>query len=509
MATLYVNPGTGSDSASGSQSAPFKTVSRALQQAPSGTIIQLAAGTYSAASGEAFPLQIPAGVKVIGSETNKGSTVLIQGSGKFVSPTAAGQNVTVLLAEGAELRGATVTNGDTRGTGVWIESVAATVANCTLSKSKREGVFATGSAKPAIFDSVFIENVGNGLAMAGSAKGEIRRNKFQNTGYGIAIQDNAAPLIAENQILENRSGIVLSGDSRPILRKNRIEKNVQDGLTVTVKSLPDIGTGQDAGGNIWLDNGQFDLQNATSFKILSVGNQLTATRVKGLVDFSGTATPTPSPTPTPTPSPTPTPTPSPTPTPTPGGVKFSDISGNWGKDFIERLAAKNIVSGFPDGTFKPNDSLTRAQYAALLAKAFELTPRRAGTNFKDVAADFWGKDAIEKANKGGFVAGFPDGTFRPNQNLTRAEAIVSLVNGLQLTGGNLNAVSVYGDRAQIPSYATDEVATATERKIVVNYPNRNQLSPMREINRAEICALIYQALVAIGRADAINSPYIV
>ena len=173
------------------------------------------------------------------------------------------------------------------------------------------------------------------------------------------------------------------------------------------------------------------------------------------------------------------------------------------------MAAKDIVSGFPDGTFKPNDSLTRAQYAALLAKAFELTPRRAGTTFKDVAADFWGKEAIDKANKGGFVAGFPDGTFRPNQNLTRTEAIVSLVNGLQLTGGNLNAVSVYGDRAQIPSYATDELATATERKIVVNYPNRNQLSPMREINRAEICALIYQALVAIGRADAINSPYIV
>ncbi|HLO49704.1 MAG TPA: DUF1565 domain-containing protein, partial [Kamptonema sp.] len=87
MATLYVNPGTGSDSASGGQSTPFKTLSRALQQAPSGTIIQLASGTYSSASGEAFPLQIPAGVKVVGSEANKGSTVLIQGSGKFVSPT--------------------------------------------------------------------------------------------------------------------------------------------------------------------------------------------------------------------------------------------------------------------------------------------------------------------------------------------------------------------------------------------------------------------------------------
>jgi hypothetical protein len=83
------------------------------------------------------------------------------------------------------------------------------------------------------------------------------------------------------------------------------------------------------------------------------------------------------------------------------------------------------------------------------------------------------------------------------------------VNGLQLTGNNLNAVSVYSDRAQIPSYAIDEIATATERKMVVNYPNRTQFSPLRDISRAEICALVYQALVAVGRAEAINSPYIV
>ncbi|MEG4345828.1 DUF1565 domain-containing protein [Microcoleus sp. A003_D6] len=492
MATLYVNSTTGSDSAAGSQSAPFKTIARAIGRAASGTTIQLAPGTYSAASGEQFPLEIPSGVKVIGNEANKGSGTLIQGSGKFVSPTAAGQNITILLANNSELRGVTVTNLDSRGTGVWIESTAPTVANCTFTQCKREGIFATGTANPAILDNIFVENSAAGVITAGTAKGVIRRNVFQKTGFGISLQAQSAPLIADNQILENRSGIVLAGESKPILRKNRIEKNTEDGLTAVGKSLPDIGTAQDLGGNIFRDNGEFDLQNATGVKIFAVGNQLNSARVKGLFELGNV-----------------TPTPTPAPTPTPGGVKFSDISTHWAKDFIDRLAKMNIVSGFPNGTFKPDESLTRAQYAALLAKAFELVPRREATVFKDVAVVFWAYGAIAIANRAGFLVGYPDSTFRPEQNLTRAQAIVSLVNGLQFVGGNPNSLSVYVDRAQIPSFATDSIATATERKIVVNYPAREKLSPARDITRGEISALIYQTLVATKRAEPINSPYIV
>jgi hypothetical protein len=173
------------------------------------------------------------------------------------------------------------------------------------------------------------------------------------------------------------------------------------------------------------------------------------------------------------------------------------------------MLAKSIITGFPDGTFKPNDSLTRAQYAAILAKAFNRSYIREATNFRDVASTFWGKDAIAKANRMGFLSGFPDGTFRPNDKLTRVQALVGLVNGLGLVGGNLNTLGYYGDRAQIPSYATDEIATATEKQIVVNYPNLTQLNPMREITRSEVAALVYQSLVSQGQASAINSSYIV
>ncbi|MGB3264195.1 MAG: S8 family serine peptidase [Microcoleus sp.] len=192
-----------------------------------------------------------------------------------------------------------------------------------------------------------------------------------------------------------------------------------------------------------------------------------------------------------------------------GGARFSDISGHWAQNFIEALAAGNIISGFPDGSFRPDDSLNRAQYAALLVSAFSPVPKRLATNFIDVSASFWARSAIERANRGGFLSGFPGLKFGPNQNLTKTEAIVSLVNGLELKGGNPDVLNVYTDRSQIPNFGLSAIAAATALKIVVNYPARDRLSPRRDITRAEISALIYQTLVAINRARAIDSPYIV
>ncbi len=84
VVTLYVNPATGNDAAAGTLQAPFKTLTRGLQQAQAGTTIQLALGTYNSASGETFPLTISAGVTVLGNEDTIGSGILIEGSGAFL-----------------------------------------------------------------------------------------------------------------------------------------------------------------------------------------------------------------------------------------------------------------------------------------------------------------------------------------------------------------------------------------------------------------------------------------
>ena len=145
---LYVNPSTGNDSASGSQATPLKTITKATQQATAGSSIRLMPGTYSAATGEVFPLVVPSNVTVVGDESQKGKGIQITGSGRYLSASFGGQNVTFKLESLSTLKGVTITNNESRGTGIWIESTNPTISNCTLVNCQREGIFATGSAKP-------------------------------------------------------------------------------------------------------------------------------------------------------------------------------------------------------------------------------------------------------------------------------------------------------------------------------------------------------------------------
>ncbi|MBD2214321.1 S-layer homology domain-containing protein [Nostoc linckia FACHB-104] len=489
VTTIYVNSVQGNDANAGSRLSPFKSLTRALKASTQSTIIQLGSGTYSAASGEVFPLIVPAGVIVVGNEASKGAGIVIIGSGSYQSPSFGVQNVTLLLLDGASLRGVTVTNNTPKGSGVWIESTAPTVTNNTFINCAREGVFTTGTAKPAILDNVFLQNAASGLTMARNSKGEVLRNVLQKNSIGIAISDAAAPLVANNKLTENQTAIALSRDAKPVLRQNVITNNSQGGLLVNGNAFPDLGSTQDSAGNVFRDNKEFDLQNVTSQQLVSVGNQLNPSKVKGAVDFLSSSIETPA--------------------QVSLGTSFYDLGGHWAAAYVEALVGKGLISGFPDGSFKPNSPITRAQYAAIIAKTFPPPSSSKASNFTDVKPDFWAASAISRAANMGFISGFPDGTFRPGQNLTKIQAIVSIVNGLKWSGGNPNVLTVYGDRAQIPSYATNAVAVATQKLLVVNYPKAEQLEPLRDISRAEIAAIIYQALVAIGQEKAIASPYIV
>ena len=127
--------------------------------------------------------------------------------------------------------------------------------------------------------------------------------------------------------------------------------------------------------------------------------------------------------------------------------------------------------------------VTRAQFAALVSASFPgLKATRSLSRFQDVPANFWAAQAIRQAQTKGFVTGFPDGTFRPNAPMTRVQAIVALVNGLGdrfiASKGQSESLLVYSDRAQVPSYAIEAVAAATERQMVVSYPDPYTLRPL-------------------------------
>ncbi|ACC84067.1 DUF1565 domain-containing protein [Nostoc punctiforme] len=490
-AAIYVNPATGVDSASAgtTSAAPYKSISFALSQAQAGAVIQLAPGNYNQESGETFPLLLKPGVTLRGDEASKGQAILITGGGFYTSRTFARQDITILAEQDTTITGVTVTNPNSRGTAVWVESTNPTIKNSTFTNSVREGVFVTGTGNPKIESNIFVQNKGNGISIAKAAQGEIRGNLFQDTGFGLAIGGTSTPLIVENQIVENQDGLFISESAKPVLRKNVIQNNKRDGVVATVSALPDLGTNENPGGNLIRNNTRYDVNNATkTSKIVAVGNDIDQKKIFGSVDFVAAAVDVP-----------------------PGGpVAFKDVPANyWAKTYIEALASQNIIAGFPDGSFKPNEPVTRAQFATIVTKALTPPAKRAGIKFKDVATNFWAYAAIQSAYQSQFVSGYPDGTFKPQQQIPRVQALVSLANGLGLTANNQNVLSFYTDAAQIPNYAIAPVAAATARQLVINYPTAKQLNPNRQATRAEVAAFVYQALVSAGRAQPIPSSYLV
>ena len=191
-------------------------------------------------------------------------------------------------------------------------------------------------------------------------------------------------------------------------------------------------------------------------------------------------------------------------------TQFSDVSsGHWAREFIATLANRGIIAGFPDGTFRPDEPVTRAQYAAMLRSAFSQSSVRNATNFVDVPATYWAATAIREADTMGFMSGYPGNVFRPDQNIPRAQVLVSLANGLNYSASNPNSVQVYRDAGQIPDYAVASIAAATEQRMVVNYPNVQVLRPNQTATRADVAAFIYQALASQNQVATVNSPYII
>ena len=504
MSVLYVSP-VGQDSNEGSANFPFKTITQALRQVRRGGVVQLANGTYR--RDEKFPLTVPDGVTVAG---DNGRSVKIEGGG-----LKEGVHAAVVLGDRAQIRGVTVTNP--QGNGILTSEGTALIIGNRLIACQQSGLVIMGDAYPFVSKNEFKDNRATGLSMSGSAKGEIRQNRFERTGYGIVLADRAAPLVIDNQLVRNQCAISMANYARPVLRKNQAISSQESALWIRDRAQPDIGQPQDLGLNHF-EGKTYDIRNDAVSPLATAGNQINPVRVSGRVAYLPSEVPDEVAVPAvlvgnvePVPLPS---------APTPGSSgkldevsldsRFNDLVGHWSAPFVEALAEQNLVKGFLNGTFQPDDQVTRAQFAALVTAAFpEVAKTRQVLRFSDVPADFWVARAIRQAQAQGFLSGFPDDSFRPNAPLTKVQAIVALVNGLSLGGGRSDVLLAYRDRAQVPSYAIEAVAAATNRQMVVGYPDPYQLNPLSPISRAETTSLVHQALVITGKMSAIASPFIV
>jgi len=135
----------------------------------------------------------------------------------------------------------------------------------------------------------------------------------------------------------------------------------------------------------------------------------------------------------------------------PQAARFQDVQATaWYAQAVNYLAGRDILTGFPDGNFRPNAPITRAELTAVMSRFFEL--RDSGVSaFSDVAETHWAIAYINNANNRGWVTGFEDGTFRPNNATTRAEAVTIMNRVLERTPNpatideHLNDIQLFND----------------------------------------------------------------
>lgn len=187
----FVNSATGDDTkGDGTERSPFKTITRALQAAQSNSLLVLAPGVYSSETGETFPLLMKSGVTIQGNPRTRGEGIVIRGGGTFVSSAGTSQNITILGANQASLRGVTVTNPNPQGYGLWIETSSPMVVDNTFTGNTNGGISVKGNSAPTIRSNYFYNNGGDGIIISGALQAEVRENVFENNGLGLSVAQN-------------------------------------------------------------------------------------------------------------------------------------------------------------------------------------------------------------------------------------------------------------------------------------------------------------------------------
>ncbi|NMC27779.1 MAG: hypothetical protein GYA42_06485 [Syntrophomonadaceae bacterium] len=179
-------------------------------------------------------------------------------------------------------------------------------------------------------------------------------------------------------------------------------------------------------------------------------------------------------------------------------VELSDISDNWAFSQIFYLVDKGIVAGYADGTFRPNNPISRAEFITITNRAFGFANTSA-IQYTDVRNSDWFYGEIAKAKAAGYIAGFSDGSMRPNSQISRQEvaAIMARVLNLDTTvPGELSFV----DADSIPDWSRNAIAAMVKGGYISGYPD-GKFRPTNAISRAEAAVIIS---LSIGNRVAVT-----
>lgn len=183
---------------------------------------------------------------------------------------------------------------------------------------------------------------------------------------------------------------------------------------------------------------------------------------------------------------------------------FSDTVGHWAQSSIEDMASRMVVQGVNESQFLPKQKITRAEFTAILVRSLGLhTPDQPST-FRDVRPGDWFYEAVSLGSDYGLVKGFDSGEFRPDQNITREEALVLLSRAMELSGTNMSAsqseqdriLGRFSDADEFHAWSKQAAAFNAQAGILTGY--QGLASPSVAITRAETTVMIQRLLQQAG-----------
>ncbi|WP_408892914.1 InlB B-repeat-containing protein [Paenibacillus taichungensis] len=170
----------------------------------------------------------------------------------------------------------------------------------------------------------------------------------------------------------------------------------------------------------------------------------------------------------------------------------NDVQGHWAEQQIQSWIENGSLKGYQDGSVKPNNSITRAEFITLVNRMFGFTDPSAA-DFKDLSPSNWAYNDVAKAVNAGYVKGYSDNTFHPGSNVSRQEAATMISNILGLNTSNTEEIKQFTDAGKIPTWSQGSVAAVIEKGIMKGYPD-GTFQAQKQLTRAEAVVLIESAM---------------
>lgn len=186
-------------------------------------------------------------------------------------------------------------------------------------------------------------------------------------------------------------------------------------------------------------------------------------------------------------------------------VEFTDAADHWARATINNMGSRMIISGTGNSNFEPDRDITRAEFAAVVVRALGLAPGMGDETFSDVAKTAWYDGYIKTAAAYGIITGYDDGRFGPNDTITREQAMTMIARAMKLTKlmPNLSEASKksllegFSDAAKVSAYAGDSAAQCISAGVVLGGPD-GTIAPQAFITRAEVAVIVERLLQKSG-----------